>query len=135
MNIYRKSEIPTFILRTDKMEIMDNINEWKLWELIALLREHCRKHYWFKDNDVIDIDHDAVQFYLYFNAKRYFSIGVEKVISKEFWFIKFLVDNDKIDLLRLDNRIALSEFNKVERVLMALAISDTPIDDLISYLR
>ena len=117
------------------MKNMDNINEWKLWELIALLREHCRKHYWFKDNDVIDIDHDSVQFHLYHNAKRYFSIGVEKVISKEFWFIKRLVENDKIDLLRLDNRIALSEFNKVERVLMALSIQDNPIEFLCSVIK
>jgi len=57
------------------------------------------------------------------------------IISKNFWFVKWLVDNDKINLLKLDNRIALSEFNKVERVLMALSISDTPIEDLISYLK
>lgn len=60
------------------------------------------------------------------------------VCSAYYWFIKWLVENDKIDLLQLDNRIALSmsiEFNKVERVLMALSISDTPIEDLISYLR
>lgn len=57
------------------------------------------------------------------------------ITSKQGWFIKWLVENDKIDLLQLDNRIALSEFNKVERVLMALSISDTPIDDLISYLK
>ena len=50
-------------------------------------------------------------------------------------FIKRLVDNDKIDLLRLDNRIALSDFNKCERVLMALSISSSPIEDLISYLK
>ena len=50
-------------------------------------------------------------------------------------FIKWLVENDKIDLLQLDNRIALSEFNKVERVLMALSISDTPIEDLLLYLK
>lgn len=56
------------------------------------------------------------------------------VFSKEYWFIKRLVDNDKINLLQLDNRIALSEFNKVERVLMALSISENPIEDLISYL-
>ena len=62
-------------------------------------------------------------------------LGYETILSKKFGFIKWLVDNDKIDLLRLDNRIALSEFNKVERVLMALSISDTPIDDLISYLK
>ena len=55
--------------------------------------------------------------------------------SKSFWFIQWLVDNDKIDLLRLDNRIALSEFNKFERVLMALAIQDNPIEFLVSILK
>lgn len=57
------------------------------------------------------------------------------IISKEYWFIQRLVENDKIDLLRLDNRIALSEFNKVERVLMALSIQDNPIEFLISILK
>jgi hypothetical protein len=57
------------------------------------------------------------------------------VICPWYWFIKWLVDNDKIDLLKLDNRIALSEFNKVERVLMALSIQDNPIEFLISALK
>lgn len=56
-------------------------------------------------------------------------------LTKKFWFIQWLVENDKIDLLRLDNRIALSEFNKVERVLMALSIEDNPIEFLISILK
>ena len=63
------------------------------------------------------------------------SLCQELVLSHRFCFVKWLVENDKIDLLQLDNRIALSEFNKVERVLMALSISDTPIEDLISYLK
>lgn len=116
---------------------MDNINEWKLWELIALLREHCRKHYWFKDNDVIDIDHDSVQFHLYFNAKRYFSIGVEKVISKEFWFIKYLVENKKINFVKVkdnDDWYYIDLNDKYLEMLALLAISDTPIKDLVSYL-
>ena len=65
----------------------------------------------------------------------YFSIKACELISKKFWFIKWLVDNDKIDLMKLDSRIALSEFNKVERVLMALSIQDNPIEFLISILR
>ena len=67
------------------------------------------------------------------NAGQWFR--EEFILSKRYWFIQWLVQNDKIDLLRLDNRIALSEFNKVERVLMALSISNTPIDDLVSYLK
>ena len=62
-------------------------------------------------------------------------IEEEIIISKSFGFIKWLVDNDKIDLLKLDNRIALSEFNKVERVLMALSIQDNPIEFLIGILK
>ena len=122
------------------MENMNNINEWRLWELIALLREHCRKHYWFKDNDVIDIDHDSVSFHLYHNAKRYFSIGVEKVICKEFWFIKWLVENNKIDF----TKDCIVEFwyywtewycDKYDNILMNLAIQDNPIDFLVSVLK
>lgn len=120
------------------MENMDNINEWKLWELIALLREHCRKHYWFKDNDVIDIDHDSVQFHLYHNAKRYFPIGVEKVISKEFWFIDSLVDNEKIDKDKVKLLSVFQEtwyYNLYESLLMILSIQDNPIEFLCSVLK
>lgn len=123
------------------MENMNNINEWRLCELIALLTEHCRKHYWFKDNDDIEIDHDSVQFHLYHNAKRYFSIGVEKVICKEFWFIQWLFDKDKIDWSKFHKYSFYKKDNKFiqyydwQSLLMALSISDTPIEDLISYLR
>lgn len=56
------------------------------------------------------------------------------IISKNMWFIEWLVDNDKIDLMKLDSRIALSEFNKTERFLMALSIQDNPISLLLSFL-
>ena len=118
-------------------------------KLIELLTEHCRKHYWFKDNDDIEIDTDSIQFHLYHNAKRYFSIGVEKVISKEFWFISRLVDNDKIDfrkviekeieiwfkLMRIKDYPKKIKEEDVEEVLMLLAIQDKPIDFLISILK
>ena len=123
------------------MENMNNINEWRLWELIALLREHCRKHYWFKDNDVIDIDHDSVSFHLYHNAKRYFSIGVEKVIYKEFWFIKWLVDNDKIDRHNVWYSTMLWQLSDYhwldweQELLMLLSIQDNPIEFLCSVIK
>lgn len=66
--------------------------------------------------------------------KAYRSCWLE-ICSKYYGFIKHLIDNDKIDLLRLDNRIALLDFNKVERVLMALSIQDKPIEFLISVLK
>ena len=69
------------------------------------------------------------------------------VISKEYWFIKWLVDNDKIDLYMLDSKahntdiiIELYKYENLKdkdskRLIMLLSISDTPIDDLILYLK
>jgi len=71
------------------------------------------------------------------------------VISKKFWFIKWLVENDKIDrnlvdwaILHKTHRLFEDDYwvenmNKqyYEKTLMLLSISDTPIDDLISYLK
>ena len=80
--------------------------------------------------------------------KQYFDAGnitradrmmYEYLCSKYFWFIKRLVDNDKIDLNK-DAFISLASelwcTAKDEKiVLMVLSISDTPIEDLISYLK
>ena len=63
------------------------------------------------------------------------------IISKYYGFIKWLVDNDKIELeawplywcqLIMHNR---QPYTLYETLLMLLAISDTPIEDLISYLK
>ena len=65
------------------------------------------------------------------------------VISKKYGFIKWLVENRKIDT----NNLSLKAFKNIfgggwfvevsdlEVLLMLLSISDTPIDDLISYLK
>lgn len=63
-------------------------------------------------------------------------------------FVKWLVDNDKIDFKKVYNVWTIEkvfyyegqvdsteEFNREDEVLMLLAISDTPIEDLISYLK
>ena len=60
------------------------------------------------------------------------------IISKKFWFIKWLVENDKIDLW---NNMLWIEWSILDNywyenwLLMLLSISDTPIEDLISYLK
>ena len=103
----------------------------KLLELLNEFRPtvscaNFNEHYEFIDDDIYLIrewmDWEEEQFPMY-------------VCYKKGDFIKWLVDNDKIDLLRLDNRIALSEFNKVERALMALSIQDNPIEFLTSILK
>jgi hypothetical protein len=65
-----------------------------------------------------------------------------KVISKDYGFIKRLVDNDKIETRKIDeDRLETIQYSEKERItiydwlLMLLAISDTPIDDLISILK
>ena len=56
----------------------------------------------------------------------------EWICSKKFWFIKRLVENDKIDIEKFPQ---IMEYSDYESLLMLLSISDTPIEDLISYLK
>jgi len=77
------------------------------------------------------------------------------IISKKYGFIKRLVENDKIDLENLQcvfswninkwktlmeetdwyERYEWTEYEATESLIMLLSISDTPIEDLISYLK
>jgi len=72
-------------------------------------------------------------------------VSIPRLISKEYGFIKWLVENEKIDKDKLYkseykpyfwNRTtnAFSWFWAEDCLLMLLSISDTPIEDLISYL-
>ena len=59
------------------------------------------------------------------------------VISKQFWFIKWLVENEKIDF---DSDIEFyflqrEQHTKVESLLMLLSIQDNPIEFLCSILK
>ena len=61
------------------------------------------------------------------------------IISKEYWFIKWLVDNDKIDFEKLEK---LHKFNDIlylrtayYGLLMLLSIQDNPIEFLCSVLK
>ena len=70
-----------------------------------------------------------------------------QLISKEYWFIKWLVENDKIDLWKIKKLYRKSnehsihtypimyEYSDLESLLMLLSISSSPIEDLISYLK
>jgi len=53
-------------------------------------------------------------------------------LSKKYGFIKWLVENDKIDF---DKFPQVMEYSDYESLLMILSISDTPIEDLISMLK
>jgi hypothetical protein len=67
------------------------------------------------------------------------------ICSKKYWFIKWLVENNKIDFhiwsrwekyleypIWSDN---LDEVHDYKDIIQRLSISDTPIEDLISYLK
>ena len=75
-----------------------------------------------------------------------------RTISKQFWFIKWLVENDKIDKKKIDTRLvrnveshydedwywvenSYEDYSDTDTLLMLLSISNSPIDDLISYLK
>lgn len=70
-----------------------------------------------------------------------------RIISKGFWFIKWLVENDMIDFknnklqvlkdidVRWEVMYDYTLFDKVDWVIMLLSISDTQIEDLISLLK
>ena len=78
-----------------------------------------------------------------FNSMNEWISGTEdlQVISKKFWFIKWLIDNDKIDFDKMEEKSEYTFINNgwwehiIEDLLMLLSISDTPIEDLISYLK
>ena len=77
-----------------------------------------------------------------FTHKSHYYDHYSWVISKKFWFIQWLVDNNKIDKQWAKNLLYESEiFNPLpytdlaERLIMYLAIQDEPIEFLISILK
>lgn len=65
----------------------------------------------------------------------------EYIISKKFWFIKWLVENDKINRDKFyDENIlkwfmTLTKEEKADSIIMNLSIQDEPINFLISILK
>lgn len=110
-------------------------------KLLQLLNEYSSGYLWGKEYYIEDWtvylrerDDDYDQF-------NYDDFTVN-VISKNFWFIKWLVENDKIDVQWTKNILYESEIfnplpytNLVERLIMYLSIVDDPIEFLISILK
>ena len=74
------------------------------------------------------------------------------IISKQFWFIKWLVENEKIDKRKIDTRLvrnveshydedwcwvenSYEDYSNTNTLLMLLSIQDEPIEFLISILK
>ena len=78
----------------------------------------------------------------YDEIREYVEVDLEdelislRIISKWYWFIQRLVENNKIDRENVKEKADLYQaYWAYESVLMLLSISDTPIDDLILYLK
>lgn len=71
------------------------------------------------------------------------------VINKKFWFIEWLIENDKLDVDRLDKRYTekavhfvfineqwtFEHTDRVDLVIARLSISENPISDLCSFIK
>ena len=112
------------------IELLNETCNWEnLWKIENWIWLNCPDKQKIVCEYINDDDQDVIHSY---------------IISKKFWFIKWLVDNDKIDRYKFeveymdkqtleDVYIAWAKQN--ELLIMILAISDTPIEFLISILK
>lgn len=121
-------------------------------KLIKLLNERIRE----KRNELSSTIGEPVDVWIYEYDKLEecitydgYWVSDECIISKKEEFIEWLVNNDKIDLDMVREKlwipccvwygswriIAVKDVEDYKQVLMLLSISDTPIEDLISYLK
>lgn len=76
--------------------------------------------------------------YIKDNFEFYTDEAATIAISKYYWFAERLVKNNKIDISKLWKKSNMwfgDKYTREETLLMLLSISDTPIKDLISYLK
>ena len=119
-------------------------------KIIELLNEAIRNWLDFQWYDILKIEYYSetdIRAYYDKTARAYYNITYEDIISKRAGFIKRLVENDKIDLWKIKKLYRKSNEHSIhtypimykytydESLLMQLALSDSPINDLISYLR
>lgn len=120
--------------------------EEKIWKLIELANQYeieKEKSEWVNVDAYVEFkwDYNYNRFVRYDETDHwewdnlYWDTAVAYLISKSFWFIKWLVENDKIDK---DKFICSYEhyISKLDDAIIArLAIQDEPIRFLISILK
>ena len=82
-------------------------------------------------------------YYVYHNPLEWdeYTDCTLNIISKKFWFIWWLVRENKIDLLKLTlmklryTDILVSHFSWEDRIIMILSVEDNPIEFLVSILK
>lgn len=106
----------------------------EIWKLIDLLYEYQKIEcfyplYYEEEENKIYFDSDTMIW-----AEQY-------LISKDFWFIKWLVENEKVKPLRkfigweTDEDEPYIQFDLVDQYIAYLSIQDEPISFLISLLK
>lgn len=120
----------------------------KMDKLVKLLNEYEREREWlpkdFEDYTMWDIEwNEIVQSSCDPDSREYFKYYI---ISKDYQFIKWLIENDKIDLDKVLISFTMSESDWLwnyywhwvecyQSLLMLLAIQDTPIEFLCSIIK
>ena len=126
----------------------------KMDKLVKLLNEYERERQWlskdFEDYTMWNIEwNEIVQSSCDPDSREYFKYYI---ISKDYQFIKWLVENKKIDEKKIDTRLvkyvesyydeewhwmenSYEDYSYTNTLLMLLAISDNPIDFLIEILK
>ena len=107
----------------------------EIWKLIELFKEYVDKY----SNDAKVLDEweyvviDDGQSFLYWTREYSYLT----LISKKFGFIKWLVENDKIDFKKLTVNYIYhdDEWSWEKELLMQLAIQEKPIEFLVSILK
>lgn len=104
-------------------------------KLIWLLNSFCREKRW--DYVVVRYREKEHSFDTFVEWKVDYMTDLY-VVSKRCWFIEWLVENNKLNEEEIryvwcdDMQIYYKDY---ERIIMALSISDNPIQDLISLLK
>lgn len=121
------------------------------WKLIKLLNKYKKEKIGKNIVKYINYNEDWRGQFLYEVDWAYYDIDECVILSKKYGFIKRLVENNKIDFDKLKPLSWVTEimlatthpnwiktkrrYRLYEQLIMLLSISDSPVDDLISYLR
>lgn len=135
-----------YLLKKKMEKLMKLLNEY---QKKLNRREENKRNYEIYERELKDDNirmNDLDDPYEWLNM--YWWYAKARLISKQFWFIKRLVDSDKININEWWNDYEKTNlycnpdffqlqqhYSYYESLLMLLAISDNPIEDLISYLK
>lgn len=116
-------------------------------KLIELLNEHFKEKYKNSKRNLIYFERydDVNHWFNMNNEDRVYNwfVAEETILGKRYGFIKWLVENDKVNTRNLNLQVFKSMFSNdgtveisyEELILMLLAISDEPIEFLIDLLK